>query len=130
MDTKELRIGNFLYYDMPLYEGDAPKVVKIIRLSKDCIIDETNKNTVVGNPENYKPIQLTEEWLIKFGFVLTPKDKVRSGVAMEYKKKGFKVEISNSGNLYCKKQKGLLFESVHQIQNLFFALTGEELKIN
>lgn len=75
----------------------------------------------------YDPIQLTEEWLLKFGFV-----KYKYG-HNTYRQKSFIIEegllnyefrkrISKEDSL------GLAYvKYVHQLQNLYFALTGEEL---
>ena len=62
-----------------------------------------------------------EEWLLKFGFVECYNywtlgnfqlDKIDEDVVFNY------------GNENC----GTLINSVHQLQNLYFALTNEELK--
>jgi len=73
--------------------------------------------------EDLQPIPLTWGGLVKLGF---KRVKSRSGVALSYKKKGIRINISNSGNLYYGK---LSIYSVHQLQNLYFALTGTELEI-
>jgi hypothetical protein len=81
--------------------------------------------------ESVKPIPLTEEWLLKFGF-----DKTLN----QYKT----VTSINKGNsenipfivLYLDNEfqyDDLRFRTnlkyVHQLQNLYFALTNEELKL-
>lgn len=83
----------------------------------------------------YKPIPLTEEWLLKFGFItgFSEDGSIRS--------LGW-VKISTPGDvIYFDTQKidglfHLIFPyhsapcfEVHQLQNLYFALTGEELKL-
>ena len=68
----------------------------------------------------YKPIPLTEEWLLKFGF-----DSMFSGAG--YHKNG--VEIGNNHNGFYILATSYQIEFIHQLQNLYFALTGEELTI-
>ena len=117
-----------MFYDAPIYEGDKPKVVNISRICKDYIIDETNGNCVLGDLKYYKPILLTKEWLLKFRF--NDKDTVHGWLAF------------GTDNLYLVGDESEMYfgynnnelelpkiKYVHQLQNLYFALTGEELKI-
>ena len=69
--------------------------------------------------ENIKPIPLTEEWLIKFGFEKRYED------CFEYGK-----FILNDEFIMMDIDITIKCKHVHQLQNLYFALTGEELKIN
>jgi len=85
-----------------------------------------------------KPIPLTEEWLLKFGFGPSP-----FCVHGDFQKGYILVRKVNNGDF---KNKDLQWTCelntetdwvdlvkmpyVHQLQNLFFALTGEELTIN
>ena len=71
--------------------------------------------------EDVEPIPLTEEWLVKFGF---ERNKLNNGW------KGMKVylsQYSNDKRIWYDNELDL--KSVHQLQNLYFALTGEELTI-
>ena len=106
MKAQELRIGNYLKKDV---------VVKIDARSIFDIWEETKE---------YQPIPLTEEWLLRFGFVSNPYQD-------RYENQSIHIE--------CNKTRGvteLWIESmphikyVHQLQNLYFALTGEELIYN
>lgn len=69
-----------------------------------------------------KPIELTEKWLLKFGFEIGYNQKKMLDVYC--KDFGLLIERSNSNNFYYKK---VNIQNVHQLQNLYFALTGEEL---
>jgi len=85
------------------------------------------------NPEeimDFKPIPLTEEWLIKFGF---DKDDVEDYIKLIDEYTFLAVDLVDSE---CHTGVGvewarvpLLIEHVHQLQNLYISLTGEELKI-
>lgn len=114
MDLRELRIGNWVY----LF-GDP------LQLTKEYLIYFFQKD---GSPE---PITLTEEWLLKFGFE-------------EMKNWGYELKIDDSKTIafYANQFWIIPFEGpttaywipldikyVHQLQNLFTVLTGEELVI-
>lgn len=80
--------------------------------------------------EDIKPIPLTEEWLLKFGFFTT-----KTGKLIDATLPNFRFSLHKSGNydgfLFCEKDNVITnIDYVHQIQNLYFALTNEELKIN
>jgi hypothetical protein len=112
MKANELRIGNYI-----LLQG----VTKPTQVS---IIDTTEQSTRT----KASPIPLTEEWLLKFGFV---KKKGESGYS---KGKlliyfGLTTMSGVNGRTYFNSW-AILYKSpeyVHQLQNLYFALTGEEL---
>jgi len=120
MKANELRIGN-------LVERDG-NILEVIRVAKDGIV---NYDLVIKsqgmhvNSGNVIPIPLTEEWLLKFGF-----EKNKNGFFNLIKNS--EVEILIRDDYWtCD---GIVFslfnlKHVHQLQNLFFVLTGEELKI-
>lgn len=118
MKDEELRIGNFVYD----YTGNTTKV--------ESIIHEHNRIR--------KPIQLTEEWAFKFGF---KKDKINwndgsiSDDCFVCPNWRFIIFINECGIGFFQLEKleratyltGL--EYVHQLQNLYFSLTGEKLEL-
>jgi hypothetical protein len=78
-----------------------------------------------GNPPN--PIPLTEEWLLKFGF-----EKQQDGDLTIYPGKNcyaFSEQWIHNGYPTSDSNALMKCKYVHQLQNLFFALTGEELTI-
>jgi hypothetical protein len=116
MKANELRIGNLVNYN----EGGIFKVIGIHEFGIDC---EDEIETTYMEYENFKPIPLTEEWLLKFGFeermfgwwsdVLFLRTENRNGYFYDWQKTN--------------QTTGTYIEYVHQLQNLYFALTGEEL---
>lgn len=99
--------------------------------------------TYLGNQEfnakyeNIEPIELTEEWLIKFGFIRIDEiifQKIINNQVLTFNLNEGVIFLEGSGttgNLdddYCFQIKKVKY--VHQLQNLYFCLTGEELKIN
>jgi hypothetical protein len=110
MNAKELRIGNYLKKDGVMVTIDARSIFDIWDVD-----------------ERYKPIPLTEDWLLKFGF-----SENYHGI---YSTWGFQdfdryFEINQEPCLfeYFASPKWIKLEFVHQLQNLYFALEGEELK--
>jgi hypothetical protein len=124
MKVNELRIGNIYHGDVMTEEN--PQVITggdIVELETDPLDDY------------YKPIPLTEEWLLKFGFEKAAEFYTKSMVNAP----DIIISYVNSINGY---QKGYVLcdpdgceisyhgmRHVHQLQNLYFALTGEELTI-
>jgi hypothetical protein len=74
------------------------------------------------NLEDVKPIPLTEEWLLKFGFEYSD----LNGDSGLWKIPPFQIYGKYNQFLYDYR---LDVNYVHQLQNLYFALTGEELTI-
>jgi hypothetical protein len=111
MKATELRIGNLVLIG---------KEVNILELVDFADIYENN--TII----HFEPIPLTEEWLLKMGFVYR-------GIYYHFPKNDiFKLEQYKLKNAYFLKHSKESLDSVrinyvHQLQNLYFALTGEEL---
>ncbi len=111
MNVNELRIGNWVVHEPTIddWEEIQVKCGNIIQ----CEI----------SPDSFEPIQLTEEWLTKFGF-----EKLMG----YYTSKESNIEFFlSNGNLYCELYGETIFniKYVHQLQNLHFILLGEELTI-
>jgi len=71
------------------------------------------------------PIPLTEEWLTRLGFNFTPKtsDSLRNAL---WNKGYIQLEQTISADILFHNNH---IKHVHSLQNLYFALTGEELAI-
>jgi hypothetical protein len=80
----------------------------------------------------FEPIPLTEEWLLKFGFEKKNKSfhKYSKGFCHEGFYCGGKWHTIVEGRKNNYFYKGAWMIYVHQLQNLYFALTGQELIIN
>jgi len=114
MDAKELRLGNkFL-----LPNGDIGTIT----------YHEIRLLVIATEKPDYKPIILTEEWLLKMGF----------GQEGRYI---FRKTNSNLSSIITVGWTGHFFTlsadlpsvpiiHVHQIQNLYYALMGEELQVD
>ena len=119
MKATELRIGNLVYYG-------NDKVAEEVTTTTLIFIEywNLNKGKDKNKPENrYKPIPLTEEWLLNFGFKLDVETDAY------YSNDEF-ATLHIEGYLQKEMIEGcydVRLKYVHQLQNLYFALTGEEL---
>jgi len=147
MEAKELRIGNWIK------QPNGNNYVFIIE-------DTENQQSINSfDLEEIEPIPLTEEWLIKFGFILDETRESSDDVAYYWKRLGvtkfggfFSIKrnkmhslcsLSTAAGIYNSKnefteniQEKITelvpkeIEFIHDLQNKIFALTGEELTIN
>jgi hypothetical protein len=117
MKASELRIGNY--------------VAKVF--SKDYEYFVVDHITILMS-HNYERIPLDKKWLLDLGFM--PNDNTEhsdSFYAIAVGGSALHVNPDN-GVVWIYRDKGIfnnpcLIDSVHQLQNLYFALTGEELTI-
>ena len=118
MKVSELRIGNLV--DL------GNRIAKISEIyHKACtVLDIEETQDTIEDYERIKPIPLTEWWLLKFGFEKNENNQfilMDGDVDILFNKdlNGWTcddINFSINQTLY-----------VHQLQNLYFALTGEEL---
>lgn len=115
MVAKELRIGNLVEKGNELFEADF---------------------ITIKMANNYKPIPLTKEILLKFGFE-KQETILHTFFENDYGDFYFSLQLMNNNSFHLRirndsqeneRYTGLgIFKYVHQLQNLYFALTGEEL---
>lgn len=119
MKASHLRIGNFVN----LYGEDCRIQTVGMWVHTDTTVDE-------APIESVKPVPLTEEWLIKFGFKVEERKSYSLGHEMGYKVYRFGDLVYNSIQAKWWYIRHVLVkqpEYVHELQNLYFALTGKEL---
>lgn len=121
MKANELRIGNLTNFG---------KVIEINTVS--FYVRDSEGIEVKSSYADIKPLRLTEYWLLKFGFKRHHADysneivfikNVPNSTEFEWgvypDELGSGIQIKNR----------VLLKYVHQLQNLYFALTNEELTI-
>jgi hypothetical protein len=120
MKATELRIGNFICTVAPCGVVDVK------------IVDADILYIAATRCNNYEPIPLTEEWLLKFGFIRCEMEKstiveycIFDDLGVEY----FKICCINilDGLVGYGIKKRIT--DIHQLQNLYYAMTGEELTL-
>jgi hypothetical protein len=124
MKANELRVGNYLTN----YKGEICQIKYFHSGEAYSDGKKDNHGTSVYSIDRSNPIPITEEWLLKLGF-------------HEADRTGKYVDFSIGKHLYlrlpiCKHLEkdywyalrgDVKIQYVHQLQNLYHALTGEEL---
>jgi hypothetical protein len=109
MKPNELRIGSYVYFEDELLKFDFE---------------------MGWNFDYIKPIPLTEEWLLKLGF------ECILDISYSFPKPYDNLELSYYGSINGFKKGWVInklfglsngIKYVHELQNLYFALTNEEL---
>lgn len=119
MTANELRIGNIVKYTSLFNKNSIKnKTISGVDIS-DCQIYS----------EDYQAVPLTEEWLVKFGFSWKYMDDP-TGKHWLLGGARFLFEYDESPNRFYNGPLGIEIKYVHQLQNLYFALTGKELEIS
>jgi len=140
MEANELRIGNYVYLTADGHE-DEPDLVKWDIIDYEYYTDKM---------DYIQPIPLTEEILLKCGFevekyIATGDFYLCGKKVISINRRSYKIIISaddysnwnflvDSNYLYKDisreiKQNILPFQYLHQLQNLYFALTNQELEV-
>jgi hypothetical protein len=119
LTANELRIGNLINYWE--YVSGVWKISKVdwadIKIQSIDPID------------NYRPIPLTEEWLLKFGFEVNTDYASEDNNWYDYLKNYVRISMPYFTYNFENGESEIEIKYVHQLQNLYFALTGEELTI-
>lgn len=125
MNVKELRIGNYISV-----RNDVRKVNSVSGSPRSerisTTIDGCNFAECHFSEDSIRPIPLSKEWLVKLGFTTYTINKWDFPIENDdyyhiVKFKGW--NFRGLGYTMCK------IEYVHQLQNLYFALTGKELEV-
>jgi hypothetical protein len=126
MKIQELRIGNYV-------EFESHKFI----IKDEITFDNDEGDWMIDNFlfKEIKPIKLNEYWLRVFGFEIEFDDPVKHAMlGVNPVNKNFLIKLTNCqfaynknywfyGNGYFK------IKYVHQLQNLYFSLTGTEMKL-
>jgi hypothetical protein len=110
MKATELRIGNLVKIAGSNYE------IEVLNVTGSIFLSSMGAQDI----KKVTPIPLTEEWLLKFGF---EKDNNFTWIGV-----GINI-MQREGGFYIWLGADLLLTTVHQLQNLYHALTGNELTI-
>lgn len=127
MTANELRIGNYVYFKHCDYDINIPRKINYTKNPNIVGLEGIFQNQIEYN--NIIGIPLSKELLLKCGFYTSDWDDNTS----------FRLQISDYYTLVV----NLEFDTyelgdldirkiyyLHELQNLYFVLTGKELKIN
>ena len=128
----ELRLGSLLFptTKLPPHFRMAVKITAIGNPIESNYIFATGNH--VADEYGFNPIPLTEEWLTKLGF---EKDYDET-YTIQTGRQAFRICPAEDNYMLYQHDVGLRWcsihdgpDHVHQLQNLYFALTGEELTL-
>ena len=128
MKVSELRLGNLV----KINDRGCDCIYRVTGISEtdidaQCINRCDPFKEVYNEPiENLSPTLLTKEWLLKFGFSSTLYKELDNGwICIS----GKSLDIGGAAACTQSMMWSAPCEYVHQLQNLYFALTGEELTL-
>ncbi len=116
MKVNELRIGNLVHAYKTIWSIDAT--------------DFSDGGGEDSKISTYNPIPLTEEWLLKFGYLQHP-STYEEAHTIDYTNGLSYIDMADQNITF----RGIgkvdfnRIKYVHSFQNLYFALTGQELTI-
>lgn len=138
IDPKELRIGNMVQvrlherkniYNKSFMVGD------VVSIDSSEIVIDVFDDIVTWDCESVDPIPISPEWLERLGF-----EKDNSCLRLVFPHEVFEVENGftfwpnedftiNTSRVSFGAYGRMKIQYIHQVQNLFYALTGSELTI-
>lgn len=145
MKAQELRIGNWVHHNDIISASENEGNFKW----DICHFYDLERHHL--NTESIEPIPLTEDWLLKFGFqnkgLFTnkialsghPSGDMDGSIIFRIGEYGqdiylfeneFYFELASHTDDYGEEITTKKIQFLHQLQNLYFALTGEELKLS
>jgi len=129
MNIQELRIGNIIKFNwwfnsigiVDLIDG-AHGYVTMVSHSDEFTLDELS------------PVPITDEWLLHFGFFAFLNSSGEKTGYFDHPTENFHVVTGVKPwvyivDQYSEHQLNLDIQYVHQLQNLYFCLTGQELEV-
>ena len=116
MEANDLRVGNLIM----IRHGSFGYKESFV-----CAHTFTN-----GSLSFSKSIPLTEDWMVKFGLRQERLTEFDANIGCWYTFNGFRFLFKYDANQRIHNGVlGIEIKHVHQLQNLYFALTGEELNL-
>lgn len=145
LESQDLRIGDLVTIDNQNSWSELKNIPMIVTgineargLNKEStfsisLISDNKYNSYSQFIKFIKPISLTEEWLLKFGFKIEKEVEY----VIDIKDFTFKMMFHDCWHIYFKEKNGYGTDQinltgywfVHQLQNLYYVLTQKELTL-
>lgn len=117
MEAKNLRIGNFVKAKSP----EKTEWVERHRISAHTLYSMEHPTAMDFVKPDMKPILITTDWLADLGFDNWDENK--------WERDGIVLLKYDEGCTYLSNQLHVNIFHIHELQNLFFALTRKELEL-
>ncbi|MGN6438188.1 MAG: hypothetical protein ACTHMM_16730 [Agriterribacter sp.] len=118
IDPKELRVGNWV---LCIYEDKSEYPVKVVAITEEGFTTRGDE-VYPHKDDELEGISLTPEILENCGFEYNGDHFFKDEVCL--------FKLGNSGIHFLYDYTGKEIKYFHQLQNLYFALTGKELEVN
>ena len=122
MKVNELRIGSLVYYNKPVR-----KEVTISGILSQGLYYKGNDKGCLCDFQ-FDPIPLTKEWLLKLGFEIESEDD-DYWYFLSNKTCVFGISLFKKEDYWIFYDSDAKIKYVHQLQNLYLSLVGEELEL-
>jgi hypothetical protein len=122
----ELRIGNVIMYEEASFDINSESVKSISQLKVTAVKSLPTKEKGEQFYKDIKPVPLDKKWLLKFGFEIY-KYRANTFGLNGYSFDLDKMSLHNDLPADCNKINEIDLKYIHQLQNLYFALTGNDL---
>ena len=125
MKAEHFRIGNLIYI------GNRAIKIGMMHDEHFSFLSDNQWNPMLPY-KRIEPIEITDYWLLKFGFEETYNSNSRIRYDHSFNFIGYDFSKNEDKDMEGFRFYGkyIKIKYVHQLQNLFFALTGEELELN
>ena len=114
--ANELRIGNYARHGVDgVYEMTYERFRAMLRI----------------RDRDLKPIPISEDWMLEFGAEKEIYEEGSDGYYLVIRREKFSIIWESDDNVYCDISENVFkLKYVHTMQNVYYALEGEELKID
>jgi hypothetical protein len=131
MKNKGFRTGNFVKSEKGTYKIFAMSIFQIFAIQNYREPQDSQKNVYSTDGTIIEPIPLTEKWLLDFGWAKGEYDtEYQDNISLNQEVLSYNV----NSNMFCIETQTDVMEInhilyVHELQNLYFALTKQELTL-
>ncbi len=127
MKASELRIGNFVRAKSP----EKKEWVECHKISAHTLYSMVYPAAMDFVKPDMEAIPLTEEWALRMGFEEIYRSDFQAKYSIEFDRSDIHISFRSNGDIDVFANNHLLpkCKSVHQLQNLCFALSDEELTV-
>lgn len=134
MNLKELRIGNYICSKEDDNKIVIERIIAFENLNGVYVIGDFDKvqekleNNTYINVSAILPIKITEELLLRFGAEKQLYENDENDYYLIIRHERFNIIYENEDCIFCEIcDETFMLKYIHQLQNLYFTLTGKEL---